>query len=216
MAVYVSIESVTTMALIEKLPPDSAKRIFLDGIGANDFSRRLPLHFALPVYTLSVSELMLRPDAVSLETKLLSWQFLTSDAKGVAVAGEVPVEPDSDGGYATSLTRGTAINDALMASRRIRENPDVRAKSFEFRRLRISSLQIDAFWLKASPADGAPADKVLIGEDRVYPFVAFQDDLKSKMLGAGAFLTVIRKFASERQENPNYKNAPRVPPVQRI
>jgi hypothetical protein len=145
---------------------------------------------------------------------LLSWQFLTSDAKGVAVAGEVPVEPDSDGGYATSLTRGTAINDALMASRRIREHPDVQAKSFEFRRLRISSLQIDAFWLKASPADGAPADKVLIGEDRVYPFVAFRDDLKSQMLSASDFLTRVREFASERQKHPNYKNAPRVPPAE--
>jgi hypothetical protein len=41
------------MALIELPPPDAAKRVFLDGLGAND---SLQLNYSLPVYALSLEE----------------------------------------------------------------------------------------------------------------------------------------------------------------
>src|SRR4051794_37907376 len=98
------------MDLTEKICFHWAKRVFLEGMGASNFSR-LPLHFALPVYTLDVSKLM--EDRTYSQTELRSWQFLATDAKGIAVAGEVPLEPDPHDGYTTSLARGTAINDTL-------------------------------------------------------------------------------------------------------
>ena len=89
MAVYVSIESVTTMALIETPPPEAAKRIFFEALGVPDALRKL--HFSLPLYAPALSEL--KKASGPLQTKLLGWQFLTLNAKGVAVAGEVPIEP---------------------------------------------------------------------------------------------------------------------------
>jgi hypothetical protein len=183
------------MDLIEKICFHWAKRVFLEGMGANNFSR-LPLHFALPVYTLDVSKL--KEGERSAQTELLSWQFLATDAKGIAVAGEVPLQPDSDDGYTTSLARGTAINDTLTAYRQISELSAMKAGS-KIRRLRISSLQIDAFWLKAQPADGPlSTDRQLIDGDQVYSFTAFRNELRSQMLTAGKFLTEVWKFASDR------------------
>ena len=60
------------------------------------------------------------------------------------------------------------------------------------RRLRISPLRIDAFWLKA-----LPSDDVLGASDRVYPFVAFDERLNSQLLSAPAFLTIVRELAAE-------------------
>jgi hypothetical protein len=183
------------MDLTEKICFYLAKCVFLEGMGANNFSR-LRLHFALPVYTLDVS--MFSEDKKSSQTRLCSWQFLVSDAKGIAVAGEVPLEPDSNDGYATSLARGPAINDTWEAYRRIRQHPDVK-KGSEIRRLRISSLQIDAFWLKARPAGGPlPDDRQLSDGDRVYSFTAFPNELKSQILPASDFVTQVWRFASDR------------------
>ena len=184
------------MDLTEKICFYWAKCVFLEGMGANS---QLPLLFALPVYTLDVS--MFSEDRTSSQTELRSWQFLSRDTKGIALAGEVPLEPDSDDGYATSLARGPAINDTWEAYRRIRQHPDVKAGS-EIRRLRISSLQIDAFWLKARPADGRlAADRQLIDGDKVYSFTAFPNELKSQMLSASDFVTQVWKFASDRHSD---------------
>ena len=184
------------MPLIEIPPPDAAKRIFFDGLGLPDSMRRLD--FSLPLYAASPSDVM--KAAGALQTKLIGWQFLTSDIKGIATAGEVPTEPDSpDGEMETSLTRGTAIDEALRASGIIREHPDVLEEPLEFRRLRISFLRIDAFWLKT-----LPPDNLLTENDRLYSFVAFQDELKSKLVSGTTFLSVVRRLAAQ----PMFRNAP--------
>lgn len=192
----VPIESVTIMALIELPPPDAAKRVFLDGLGADD---SLHLNFSLPVYALSLLELgkdgPMRPTA-------LGWQFLTIDKRGVVV-GEVSNEPDYPGGeIATTLTRGMAIDEAWKAYGVIREHPEVLKEPIELRRLRISPLWIDAFWLKA-----LPSDDVLGASDRVYPFVAFEEQLKSQLLSAPAFLTIVRQLAAKAiaQKEPRHR-----------
>ena len=200
MAEYLSIESVTTMALIELPPPDAAKRVFLDGLGAND---SLQLNYSLPVYALSLEELgkadPIRPTA-------LGWQFLTIDSKGF-VCGEVSNQPDDPGGeVATSLTRGTAIDECWKAYEAVKQHPEVVNEAFELRRLRISPLRIDAFWLKA-----LPSDDVLGASDRVYPFVAFEEELKSKLLSAPDFLTIVRQLAAKAivQEAPRHRVEPK-------
>jgi hypothetical protein len=181
------------MAFIEIPPPDAWKRAFLEGLGAND---PLQLNYSLPVYALSLEELgkadPIRPTA-------LGWQFLTIDSKGF-VCGEVSNQPDDPGGeVATSLTRGTAIDECWKAYEAVKQHPEVLNEPFELRRLRISPLRIDAFWLKASPSDD-----VLGASDRVYPFVAFDERLKSQLLSAPAFLTIVRQLAAKAivQETP--------------
>ena len=196
----VPIESVTIMALIELPPPDAAKRVFLDGLGAKD---SLQLNYSLPLYALSLLELgkdgPIRPTA-------LGWQFLTIDKRGVVV-GEVSNQPDDPGGeVATSLTRGTAIDECWKAYEAVKQHPEVLNEPFELRRLRISPLRIDAFWLKA-----LPSDDVLGASDRVYPFVAFEEELKSKLLSAPDFLTIVRQLAAKAivQEAPRHRVEPK-------
>ncbi len=156
------------------------------------------LDFGLPLYAASLSDV--KKAVGPLQTKLIGWQFLTTDAKGKAVAGEVAVEADSPAGEMdTSLTRGMAVDEALRASGIIREHPDVLEEHLELRRLRISSLRIDAFWLKA-----LPADNLLNENDHVYSFVAFQEELRSKLVSGTTFLSVVRRLAAQ----PMYRNAP--------
>jgi hypothetical protein len=175
--------------LIELLPPDAQKRAFLEGLEADDSSE---LQFSLPLYSLSLQELRGNHEPVT--PKALGWQFLTIDAKGATRAGEVPNEPDEEGGkVTTTLTRGTPVDEAWKAYRQVIQHPEVRKERFELRRLRISSLRIDAFWLKMPPADDT-----LGAGDRLWAFVAFQEELKSKLLPVSAFLPVVRKLAAER------------------
>lgn len=196
MAVYVSIESVKTMPMIEIPPPAELMRAFLDGYGAD---QSLKLSFSLPVYAVSLPQLgqpgPIRPEA-------LGWQFLTIDQRGVVV-GEVSNQPDNlKSDIETSLTRGTAIDEAWKAYDAVIQHPEVLNEPFELRRLRISPLWIDAFWLKAMPSDDILGDK-----DRVYTFLTFEDSLKSQLLSAPAFLTIVRELAAEAivQEAPRHR-----------
>jgi hypothetical protein len=81
----------------------------------------------------------------------------------------------------------------------IREEHDRLKEQWEFRRLRISFLRIDAFWLKSFPVDD-----FLSGNDRVYSFVTFEEDLKAKLVPGAAFLAVVRQMAAR----PMARNAP--------
>jgi hypothetical protein len=185
--------------LTELPPPDLLKRAFLEGLEGNDASK---MEFSLPLYSLSLKEL--RDDPDPLRPKPLGWQFLTIDAKGVTLAGEVPNEPDEpDGKVTTSLTRGMPIEEAWKAYREVIQHPEVLSQRFELRRLRISSLRIEAFWLKM-----LPADETMGPTDRVWAFVAFQEELKSKLVSVPAFLSVVRKLAEQAVAT----NAPRARP----
>jgi hypothetical protein len=189
---------VTIMALTEIPPPEDMKRAFLDGLTVND---SLQLNFSLPVYAISIADLVGVVDPLQL--KAVGWQFLTIDSKGV-VAGEVPNEPDYPGGeITTSLSRGEMIDEALQAARAVRAHPDVLNEAFEFRRLRISGLGIEAFWLKSLPVNDN-----LSATDRVWSYAAFEDELNAKLLSANDFLKVVRKLAVEeigfKNEPPSY------------
>jgi hypothetical protein len=194
--VYVSIESVKTMPMIEIPPPAELLRTFLDGYGAD---QSLQLGFSLPLYAISLAQLG-KDSPITPEP--LGWQFLTIDQRGVVV-GEVTNQPDDlSAGIATSLTRGTAIDEAWKAYDVVKQHPEVLNVPIELRRLRISPLFIDAFWLKA-----LPSDDVLGAGDRVYPFVAFEEQLNSKLLSAPDFLTIVRELAAKAivQEAPPHR-----------
>lgn len=160
-------------------------RAFLDGYGAD---QSLKLNFSLPVFAISLPQLGKNP----VRPEPIGWQFLTMDGNGVVV-GEVPNQPDSvNGEIETSLTRGTAVDQAWQAYGFVKEHPDLLNQAFELRRLRISPLWIDAFWLKAMPADD-----VLGPNDRVYTFLTFDDRLRSKLLPAPDFLKIVMHVAAE-------------------
>ena len=176
------------MALTERIAPDNLKRTFLDALGADD---ALQLRFSLPLYSLSVNQL--REGSDPLQPKLLGWQFLTFDNQGVALSGEVPGIPDElDGKLEAGLNRGTVTEQAWRAYDAIRQDPSVLAERFELRRLRISALRIEAFWLKMSTAD-----EFLNANDRVFTFVGFQEELNSKLLPASEFLKIVRRLAAK-------------------
>jgi hypothetical protein len=69
------------------------------------------------------------------------------------------------------------------------------------RRLRMSALRIDAFWLKATAADrggeqNAPSTDTLADGDYVYSFVTFQKNLKFRLVPAIEFLRTARDLSA--------------------
>jgi hypothetical protein len=176
------------MPLIEAPPPEAMKQVYLEGLGVD---QSWQLSFSVPVYSLSVVDLRKKADPLRLQ--LLGWQFLTIDPKGTVVGGEVPNEPDhADGTRTTSLTRGPIVDEAWQAYRAIKAHPEVLDKPIELRHLRISSLRIEAFWLKTPPSDD-----VLGPSDLVYPFFTFHTEIKSKLLPAHDFLSFVRKLVAK-------------------
>ncbi|MEO8591701.1 MAG: hypothetical protein ABI759_00120 [Candidatus Solibacter sp.] len=188
------------MALKEPLTPDAAKRIFLDGLGAD---QALHLKFALRIYALDLEQLGKPGPLKPIE---LGWQFLTIE-KGSIVAGEVSNEPDDPNGeFSTSLVRGTTIDGAWKAYDVVKEHLDeLKNEPMELRRLRISPLKIDAFWLTMSPSES-----VLGARDRVYAFASFEKRLNSQLLPAPEFEAVVRemaKYAAGRKLPPKVEPA---------
>ena len=101
--------------------------------------------------------------------------------------------------------------------------------SFVLRRLRISALRLDAFWLKASStgtgATGqeitvegtsigteqtAPATDSVGAGDLVFSFVAFQPELKFKLVPGLDFAGIVRRLSKEttRNDSPRLKMSP--------
>lgn len=166
----------------KKDPPPEVERTFLQGLGETKESVRL--HFSLPIYTLSRGDL---PG----NAKPAGWHFLATDRRGAAVAGEVRNPPDgSDAGepITTSLSRGRRIDESLAAYYALGDLPDSEGVSFELRRLRMSPLSIEAFWFKIASSD----DKLGEG-DLLFPFVAFQDELRFKLVTTSDFLTAAER-----------------------
>ena len=176
------------MTLHEPLPPDTARRTFLEGLG----DESAQMQFSVPIYALSVPEL--GTDADVLRPRAVGWNFLAVDSTGAVVAGEVPNGPDDPGSsqrITTSLSYGFLIDAAREAYRQVIEHPELKAETIQIRRLRICELRIEAFWLKAAPFDDR------LGEnDRVYAFLAFQPELKNKLVPTDAFLKIVRRLAA--------------------
>ena len=172
------------MALTEPQVPGAVRRAFIDGMGGD---RLLPIRFSLRIYALDLGQLGKPGPLKPIE---LGWQLFTIE-NGRIVAGEIANEPDDpNGGLSISLVRGTTIDEAWKAYDVVKEHPDVLNEPMELRRLRISPLRIDAFWLTTSPLDS-----VLGAQDRVYTFLAFEKRLNSKLLPAPKFEAVVRELA---------------------
>jgi hypothetical protein len=187
------------MAITQIPPPDKSLQVFLAGLGVKAPDDARTLQFSLPLYVLSVAAL--RNNAERPQLQLVGWQFLTKDAQGKLVVGEVPNEADADGQPTTSLARGSTIEDALKAYGIVIAQPDLPKGNFVLRRLRMSALRIDAFWLKATPNDAggeqnAPAADSIADGDYVFSFVAFQENLKFKLVPAPEFLRVARELSA--------------------
>jgi len=191
------------MPLNEPTPPDIAQSTFLQGVGAATNTRQL--RFSLPIHVLSLKELT--NDDPDLAPRAVGWHFVAVDERGL-VAGDVPNLPDrTDRGeqLTTSLTFGLVVEAAWKAYGQVRKLPEVQSQSFELRTLRITGLRIDAFWLKAAPFDGRLYEK-----DRLYAFLAFQKELKNKLVSARDFLEIVRKLAAKRILVDNAPNLPEV------
>ena len=192
---YLSIESVKTMPILDTAISEAAKSAFLEGLGLDPRDRTFPINLSLPFYSLSIAGL--GTGAEPAKANSLGWIFLTEkkDAKGNFVSGEVPNAPDgSKDGLSTSLSRGFTVDNAWNAYLAFKDHPEVLKTQFELRRLRMSPLHIDAFWLKTPPLDD-----VLGNNDFVYSFIAFDERVKEKLLPAPEFVQVVRELADKAQ-----------------
>src|SRR4051794_13259414 len=122
------------MPITQTHAPGELMQAFLAGFGVNSAERQAPLQFSLPLYSLSVPAMQANPQEPLL--KLVGWQFLTTDAQGRLVAGEVPNRSDVGPPPTTSLVRGFSIDDAWKAYDTVIAHPDVLRGSFVLRRLR--------------------------------------------------------------------------------
>src|SRR2546421_4056350 len=189
------------MPLNEPTPPDVAQSTFLKGLGAPTNTRLL--RFSLHIYVLSLQELS--KDNPDLKPRAAGWHFVAVDGRGL-VAGEVPNLPDrTDRGeqFTTSLNFGPPVEEFWKAYGQVKKHPKLQSQSFELRTLRVNGLRIDAFWVKAAPFDGRLYDK-----DLLYAFLAFQEELKNRLVPALEFLKIVRKLAAERILVDNSPNLP--------
>jgi len=126
------------------------------------------------------------------------WEFLVGQPSGPAVAVCIAHPPPASPPRMTSLTRGVIPAEALQATRQVERLPQVEARDYELRRLRISGLSIGAFWLKASSG----------GRDLAVPYHAIHHQLqRMRAYPMSEFLRVIRPLARERVR---FDDAPQV------
>ena len=178
------------MPLNETAPPDAVHKVFQEGIGQTSDTARGP-RWCAPIYALTVDDLANTGGDPS--PKPVGWYCAAPGEQGL-MAGEVPNVPDgSDGNQqlTTSLTIGSYVQDTWKSYLRMKQHPELEAQPFDLRWLRIAGLGIDAFWVK-SLSHG----EFLGGGDWVYAFLAFQPELKDKLLTAAAFLKIVRKLAA--------------------
>ena len=181
------------MPILDTAISEAAKSAFLQGLGLDPNDRAFPINLSLPFYSLSIAGL--GTGAEPAKANSLGWIFLTQ-MKDAFVSGEVPNAPDSSkGGLSTGLTRGFTVDDAWKAYLAFKDHPEVLKTQFELRRLRISPLRIDAFWLKTPPLDDVLGDN-----DFVYSFIAFDERVKHKLLPAPEFVHVMRELAEKAQK----------------
>jgi hypothetical protein len=214
------------MAITQTSAPDELLQAFLAGFGTGAPNRVGQPEFSLPLYTLSIAAVKENPKSPRLQ--LAGWQFLTRDPQGRFVIGEVPSKPDGERRPTTSLARGPSIEEAWKAYTEVKAHPELQSGNFVLRRLRMSALRIDAFWLKATPpgAGGATGPKITSGGtslgteqnapdtdsiadgDFVFSFTAFQQDLKFKLVSAPQFLRIVGELSAEADKREPHRSVP--------
>lgn len=198
------------MPLNQPQPPEALKDAFLDGIAAAQVGgivlRRQSeraLQFSLQLFTIRLSDLLDENREGAVQARQFGWQFLATDPNGEAFRGEVRFQgEDQRAVSALSLGRGNYVDQvfrALESLERVAEFAYKGNGEFELRRLRIAALRIDCLWFKSPPVD-----RPGFGEnDRIFPFFAFQETLKNKLLTTTDFLGEIERLARTRKDIDN-------------
>ncbi len=123
------------------------------------------------------------------DPKPVVWEFLVGEVSGPAVAICVAHPPPGQPPRMTSVTRGPAPAEALQATQQVEKLPQVQARNYELRRLRIAGLSIGAFWLRA--LEGGP--------DLVVPYHALARELqRMRAYDMDEFLAVVKPLAEKR------------------
>ena len=189
------------MALIKPAPSRETRRAFREGLAEMIQLGRAPRDLATTVdpqqiYILGVSEIA--KGAGIDHARPMVWEFLVGSAAGPAVAVNVAHPPPGTPPRMTSLTRGPIPAEALQATQDVERLPQVRARDYELRRLRISGLSIGAFWLRARTG----------GADLAVPYHAIQHQLeRMRAYPMHEFLRVVRRLAVQRLK---FDDSPRV------
>lgn len=189
------------MALTKPTPSAAIRKAFRDGLNEMIQQGRAPRDLAKMVdpqqiYVLAVSDLANGGGIV--DARPAVWEFLVGRVTGPAVAVCIAHPPKGMPPRMTSLTRGEIPAEALEATHQIERLPQVQARDYELRRLRISGLSIGAFWLKASTGN----------RDLAVPYHAIHHELqRMRAYPMGEFIKVIRPLARQRVQ---FDDAPRV------
>ena len=180
------------MALIVQTPPRATRKAFQDGLAELIRYGRAPKDLPkqdVPqqIYILTLRELV---EGKGLgEPKPMVWEFLVGRVSGPAVGVCVGHPPPGQPPRVTSITRGSDPAEALEATRQVEKLPQVQAKNYELRRLRIAGLSLGAFWLRSM--DG--------GADLAVPYHTIAHELeRMRAYPMSEFLAVVRPLAEKR------------------
>jgi hypothetical protein len=180
------------MALIAQIPPRATRKACQEGLAEMIRYHRVPkdlpkLDTPQQIYILSLQEIVQGKGIP--DPKPMVWEFLIGTASGPAVAISVAHPAPGQPPRMTSVTRGSDPAEALQATRQVEKLPQVQARNYELRRLRIAGLSIGCIWLRALGA----------GPDLAVPSHALDQELeKMRAYPLDEFLAVVRPLAEKR------------------
>jgi hypothetical protein len=181
----------TSMSLTIQLPSVETRNALLESAaflkpGDPSPSDLANTRLGLPIFTLGLQQIV-RGDGL-LAAQQTSWRFLARGASGQTVAADVTARPGATPKMA-SVWRGPQIENTARARVDVERLPDVKARDYELRVLRIPGLRIEAFWLKLPAGDA----------DLVVPFLTLADELRwLQPYPADNFLKIVRAMAEKQ------------------
>ncbi len=144
------------MPLIIPIASDSTKRALAAGV-ADFLDLRDPLanvvkqgNLGLHVFSVGLDDIAEGQEIRG--AKSVGWRFLAGDRLGPAVACDVTERQDGLPKM-TAVFQDPLIASAIRATHEVETLPEVRAKDYELRVLRIPGLLIEAFWLISRTGD---------------------------------------------------------------
>jgi hypothetical protein len=186
------------MPLRQTLPSEAVKRALREGIAdfmdSNDPLAKtlLTASFGLRVFTLGLDKL---DESFKQSLQSAGWRFMALSSSGLPIAADVVDRGDGEPPRMISLSRDPVIADMVVAARRIEKSPEVQAKDYDLRLLRIPGVLTEAFWLKP-----------LVGEDHlIVPILTKSRGLlqEKRPLPIADFLSIVRGLANEFRERSN-------------
>ena len=178
------------MPLRQPQPPEAVRRALQADV-ADYMESKDPMAKTLAQAPMALRVFTLRLDKIGESFKEspqpAGWRFMALAASGSPIAGEVAVLGDGLPRM-VSLSRDEVITEMVMGARNIQMLPQVQARDYELRLLRIPGVRTEVFWLKP-----------LVGEDHLIIPALTQSKrlLKKDPLPIAEFLSVLQDLASE-------------------